>query len=725
MSQRLKRFIIFSILYKFILALSLCVGPTYANEADVHYYTFVMQNKNGVWELPTDKELAPGDIYRFQIVKIGPDKKWLALRGVFHFIKDPIGGVKVSLRKNLDQSPDAGYQVDLSLWNDENRDKTWEKSGRPQVQPLIEQMTLKKPGAPDPNLMRFLVLNNEVETSWKLNDMRYRIVRLHYLIKRSVAEVNKEDINGFSRFLKPSEAPTSDLSELKDWMMNQKSFKSAGYLGEADALHQAFYQDFSQILNHFLTKIAVHVVTLNIQMAKEQLDRAEKKRLQQANSDVKSHILEAENKLAKAKEMSTHIGKNQKFDRELSEIQARIDGLRPQLIETRLNKPQDNTLLLILIIVITIMILISIAALLYPEKLRKMWPAEKDHDDSDPYATEEQSIVSQSVTTPMSKRLKSARYVSREELSTSLKTLRNPLLERIIEIEKRLGIDGQNVKAKPSLLKDNTEQNLTLPHDSQSRGIFISQAELAGLVENVVEQYLATHFFDFFSESLKKLSKEEKFEEVVRQQVLAYLNNQQFKKGLNTTLESYAENHLDTYLKQMREDNLVLTRRYATPINPQTVKKTALYDSETRETLTSAGKPMAESQNVDSETDEVIEKMKMVLSSLDSVDKKALEDLSVCAEPCLFLNHVVADCLKLNQPVTHYQRLDHAIAELTEGKVTLIIPNVGDEFIPAEHNAVAQQTANKGKLNVVATLARPGIKCDNVVRRKAEVVQTV
>jgi len=193
------------------------------------------------------------------------------------------------------------------------------------------------------------------------------------------------------------------------------------------------------------------------------------------------------------------------------------------------------------------------------------------------------------------------------------------------------------------------------------------------------------------------------------------------------TLESYADN----YLNKFREENAVSTMpRYSTHSTMGTkigAKKlsTVMAEAQARETATAAAKPIPESQQPDSAANEVIDKIKTVLSSMDSVDKAALNRLDVSAEPCIFLNNVVANCLKLNQPVTHYQRLDHAIGELTEGFVALIIPNVGDEFIPAEHNAVAQQTANKGKLNVVATLARPGIKCDNAVLRKAEVVQTV
>ncbi|MEK8017400.1 MAG: hypothetical protein VSS75_011080, partial [Candidatus Parabeggiatoa sp.] len=72
MSERFKTVLILSVSYQIITALFLWAGlaPSYADEPDVYYYAFVMQNKNGVWELPIDKELEPGEVYRFQIVKV-------------------------------------------------------------------------------------------------------------------------------------------------------------------------------------------------------------------------------------------------------------------------------------------------------------------------------------------------------------------------------------------------------------------------------------------------------------------------------------------------------------------------------------------------------------------------------------------------------------------------------------------------------------------------------
>ncbi len=742
MSVRFKTVLILSMSYQVIAALLLWAGlaPSYAQEPDVHYYAFVMQNKNGVWELPTDKALEPGDVYRFQIVKVssGQEQKWLALRGEFHFVLDPAGGVKLILRRNLDQSPKVGYHLSLSIWHDKNRENTWEKVGRPEVQPLIDQMTTEKPGAPDPHFMRFLVRKNEVETSWTLNGKTYQIVRLHYLIKHSSTAPDENDIKLFSRFLKPSTPATTNMTKLKEWMKSQKSFQSAGYLGQADESHQVFYQDFYKVLDNFLLKSAVHFANVNIQNAKHQIALAEKKRKQQAMTDVNSHLLEAKNKLVKAKEMLSLIGDTQRnqVQNEMNQVQARIDDLKKHVVQPEPIKPQDNdnTVLFILIIITTIAILIGIAGFLYSEKLRNLWITAKTNDETDPYSTEEQSIVSQSIA-PISKRgsLKSTHYVSKEELSSSLQILRNPLLKRIIGIEKMLGIEANvadMAKEKQTFLKESVEMQSGLSNEAarkEALPIMLSKEELAVVVEKAVEQFLATHFFDLFSHSLKKLSQEDKFEEVVRQQVLAYLNHNQFKNGLKMTLESYADNYLNKFI----EENAVSTMpRYSTHSTMGTKKgaKTTqkmMDEPQARETATAMVKPIPESQQPDSAANEVIDKIKTVLSSMDSVDKAALNRLDVSAEPCIFLNNVVANCLKLNQPVTHYQRLDHAIGELTEGFVALIIPNVGDEFIPAEHNAVAQQTANKGKLNVVATLARPGIKCDNAVLRKAEVVQTV
>jgi hypothetical protein len=102
-----------------------------------------------------------------------------------------------------------------------------------------------------------------------------------------------------------------------------------------------------------------------------------------------------------------------------------------------------------------------------------------------------------------------------------------------------------------------------------------------------------------------------------------------------------------------------------------------------------------------------------------------LNTLDFSVKPCAFVTDVVANCLKLKQPATHYQRLANAIAKLTGGKVALIISNVGDDIRPEEHNVVGQKTVTKGKQNVVVSLIRPGVKCDNVIKRKAEIIQSV
>jgi len=127
-----------------------------------------------------------------------------------------------------------------------------------------------------------------------------------------------------------------------------------------------------------------------------------------------------------------------------------------------------------------------------------------------------------------------------------------------------------------------------------------------------------------------------------------------------------------------------------------------------------------------STANEVTEQLKNIFVSMKSIDDEiGLNALGVNVAPCDFVIQVVGNYLKLNQPMAYYERLDKAIQTLTEHKVSLIIPNVGDDVDSAEHNALSQQTVTKGKLNVVASLARPGVKCDDAIRRKAEVVQNI
>jgi hypothetical protein len=120
---------------------------------------------------------------------------------------------------------------------------------------------------------------------------------------------------------------------------------------------------------------------------------------------------------------------------------------------------------------------------------------------------------------------------------------------------------------------------------------------------------------------------------------------------------------------------------------------------------------------------QLIDKIKTALLKISAVDEVQLNDIDTAVDAGTFVIHVMTHALK--HPITNYQRLNETIAKVTDSKLSLIIPTNGDEIRPTEHQVVLQQPVTKGKINVIAGLVRPGIKCDNVIRRKAEVIESI
>jgi len=127
------------------------------------------------------------------------------------------------------------------------------------------------------------------------------------------------------------------------------------------------------------------------------------------------------------------------------------------------------------------------------------------------------------------------------------------------------------------------------------------------------------------------------------------------------------------------------------------------------------------------------DKIKTVLLSMKSVDETALMTLDVGVEPCLFVTNVVTKCLKLNQPVTHYQRLDSAITEIYQalvtwletvsGNVQLIVPKIDQAYESDQHEMIEHRSV-KGRANRILEIKLPGLRCNDAVQLKAQVVSS-
>ncbi|WP_069471699.1 hypothetical protein [Candidatus Marithrix sp. Canyon 246] len=198
------------------------------------------------------------------------------------------------------------------------------------------------------------------------------------------------------------------------------------------------------------------------------------------------------------------------------------------------------------------------------------------------------------------------------------------------------------------------------------------------------------------------------------------IDNNQLSQLVETEVKKYLDKNLGSYVNLHIKYNKNQTtqpkdNQPPTQANPDKINEIQAYTPPT-----TTPKPQ------EKPTDNTITQIKTLLLSNKSVDDEAtLNSLYTNVDPCIFITSVVGNCLKLNQPLTHYQRLNDAIKNITNNKVSLLTPNVGDDVNTVEHNVVGQQTVSKGKLNVVANLIRPGVKCDGAIKRKAEVVQNV
>jgi hypothetical protein len=216
-----------------------------------------------------------------------------------------------------------------------------------------------------------------------------------------------------------------------------------------------------------------------------------------------------------------------------------------------------------------------------------------------------------------------------------------------------------------------------------------------------------------FDKNISRLSQNAVFKKVIQAEInasMAHLNTY-FNEKLNEIVDEKFENltkqynRLENIIKQYEEN---LKKESSTQLEEKHVQV----------------KQVDVNQKVQQSND-VTDKIKILLSSINSVDKVALNTLEVTVEPCLFIVNVISNDIILNFSITDYQRLDEKIQTLTDGFVKLIIPTIGADILHTEHKIVHQQSITKGKLNAVVALIRPGVKCDSIVKRKAEIIQSI
>jgi hypothetical protein len=637
-----------------LLWAGLSFAPSYADEAEVTYYAFVTYKLEGesAWKTAYQFPLLHPGIYRFQIVMFpksleGKSPNWYALRGEIEFETDPGGGVKVKKRHTLEDQEETSGLWAIAETTETAPLNNWAFVRQEKLLPIIERMKLLKKGSPDPNIMRFLLLYQKAKDSWQLAGKKYRLYRLHYLEAELIN--NNKYKTALSRFLNPGEEPTTDIEQLQEWLDEQDSFKSAGYLGKPDDKHKEFYAAFKTWFNQ-----------LNFSQPDEEEDNGEE---------------------------------------------------------------SSSWLWLVLgVLFVIIVAVIGREVWVHAERAPSRLSGYDDDDDTEE-GIRKPSLFNQlkqkTAATIANRTTKSSNdYVSKTELKQLMKKLANnvqPLENRLTKLEKEFSSANLHIKQQLEVMNKKLieleKQPKTAPSQRGGNQVsstammssYVSKAEFADAVEKVIRQKLLTQ-----TEKLQNLSKSESVENIVRQQLNLYFGTEQFQRTVADQLEFSTKTN--PYLKNQ------------TPALP---KKAPQPLQETKPIVNTAAEPTQESQPPNTTTNDVIDKIKTVLLSMKSVEEAALNTLDANVEPCTFVANVVANGLEPNQPATHYQRLDRSIQEITDGKVSLIIPNVGEDINQDEHNATSTQTATKGKQNTIASLIRPGVKCDNDIRCRAEVVQTV
>ncbi|HHB92458.1 MAG TPA: hypothetical protein ENK59_04500 [Thioploca sp.] len=113
-------------------------------------------------------------------------------------------------------------------------------------------MKKKQPlGYPDPNLMRFLILNRNTNDSWQWQNKTYNLYRLHYFDPDSMSQ--NEYKQAISHFINPNETPTNDVKQLKAWLNDKEELtllsQHAGVAKDNyEELHEYFRTWFNNLL---------------------------------------------------------------------------------------------------------------------------------------------------------------------------------------------------------------------------------------------------------------------------------------------------------------------------------------------------------------------------------------------------------------------------------------------------------------------------------------------
>lgn len=269
------------------------------------------------------------------------------------------------------------------------------------------------------------------------------------------------------------------------------------------------------------------------------------------------------------------------------------------------------------------------------------------------------------------------------------------------------------------LLESHLEQLKNNVNDLKPLKEKVYQLELRSsdvFLENMIKEAVAKKVADLVKAEVSRFLKQDSFQtEIIRtvNQTIKDTAQAKINRAVNITikeLKNTIEGEITRAVNErLTENSLNLTE---TSSSEQSSVESTVSDIDEVATV-----PLYSTDN------KLINQIKAALLEIAVVDEVELNRIETAVNACAFVIKVIQDALK--QPVIDYQRINNAITKVTDGKLSLIIPTIGEDILPAEHQVVHQQAVTKGKIKAVVALVRPGVKCDNIIQRKAEVIESV
>lgn len=644
-----------------------------------YYIAFVAyQPKNSTeWQVPpiasTIQELQVGD-YSFQIVFHWPNgmpkpinvtESWFALRGKFE-VNQQDNKLLIITRKTLDAGTgqaQAKSAPNRSLWSKD----TWTSHGRPWLKSLAPQIELTS----DLDFLRVLSGDQPIE---KTN--QFTLVRLYRYQIPSSGKLPEPEFKDFVKNLASfidQKNQNDNLETLISMLDAQSNFKLAGYLESPDADHAEFYNYFKDWVHQF------------------------------ANAEP---FKSTEGQPPP----SGHSGGTTSYSGGTTTTSS-TSTISPITLGGGQNNQSGNpSSKLVMIIVILTIAVAWLFYLQYKNNLRKLFhrvPHSNDTLNDSSWPDDAVSGTSQSAG-------RFPRNISHSYSQSKQPESEKPF-DKYAERLQKLTTEIDSLKTTVQNLQSNLNSLL-----EWREGVDL-QEDLDTNRTNI------NMLLSPLADTVSKLNNR-----------LHQVENSLYRVEINCNQASGRVSELSSKLDNLRKQYIDIAVAHTTaPVLPSEKPLAAMQPAPTY----SEPKKQADNQarsapslkpapTISPLISEEIKNLKSALLSLSAVSDDKLCELDKLVEResqelCEFVCRLVADYLTTNKPIAHYRRVDKAVQQASNEQVSLIIPDEGEKVLSEQHQVVLQQPVEKGSLNTIFKLIRPGVRCGTEVKRRAEVIETI